>query len=81
MCRQDRAQLPCLGATRSQVGSTVHIRALLGAGTDRMLGSSLSVWGPALGQVHMQVPYGSMHYPEGWRREAMNPGQEQHPSL
>lgn len=54
---------------------------LLGAGTDRMLGSSLSVWGPTLGQVHMQVPYGSMHYSEGWRREAMNPGQEQRPSL
>lgn len=38
---------------------------LLGAGTDCMLGRSLSIWGPTLGQVDMQVPYGSMHHPEG----------------
>lgn len=54
---------------------------LLGAGTDHMLGRSLSVWGPTLGQVDMQVPYGSMHQPEGRGREAVKLGQEQHPFL
>lgn len=54
---------------------------LLRAGTDCMLGRSLSIWGPTLGQVHMQVPYGSMHHPEGRGREAVEPGQEQHPFL